>query len=136
MATEKLSVKSLNAEINSHMYILNLNIQCLTNKIDELSILLKDGKYDVITLTETWMTNEILLSINIPGYKVSAHYCRQNLKHGGVAILLKSNQNYKKLQIAEKLVEDLHFEVAVVELPMIIVVATYRSPKANDAIFF
>ena len=85
------------------MYILNLNIQCLTNKIDEFSILLKDGKYDVLTLTETWMTNEILLSINIPGYKVSAHYCRQNLKHGGVAILLKSNQNYKKLQIAEKI---------------------------------
>ena len=48
------------------------------------------------------------------------------------------DQQFKELQIAERLVDDLHFKVAVVDMPKIntIIIATYRSPNAIDDTFF
>ena len=79
-AAENLIIKPPNRQRNCYMSILNLNVQCLSNKIDEISIFLNDGDYDVISLTETWMTSETMLNINIPNYRIAANYSRLELK--------------------------------------------------------
>ena len=53
-----------------------------------------------------------------------------------MALLIRDDQQYKELLDAEKLVEDMHFEVAIAELNSnAITVAIYKSPNANDDIF-
>ena len=42
------------------MKILNLNIRSLVPKVTELGDYVKNGDYDLIILTETWLTGNIL----------------------------------------------------------------------------
>ncbi|KAL3288462.1 hypothetical protein HHI36_002907, partial [Cryptolaemus montrouzieri] len=72
--------------------ILNLNVQCLTNKIDYLDYILNEEKFKIACLTETWMTKEQLDGLVIPHYDIAIAFARVNHRHGGCLILARENK--------------------------------------------
>lgn len=73
---------------------------------------------------------------NIVGYKCADIYCRGIYSHGGVAIYLQSNVNFKKIDVEYFCIEK-DFEVVAVILTdlNIILVSIYRSPHSNTNTF-
>ena len=81
------------------LVILNLNIRGLYSKIGKLVYLidhvLSDKTPDIITLSETWMTNHTP-KFTIPGYKLY-HSNRVGRRGGGVGVLVKQNLSSREL---------------------------------------
>jgi exonuclease III len=49
--------------------ILLTNILSLRNKVDELQLVVEHNSADIVSLTETWLSDDILTDeISIPGY--------------------------------------------------------------------
>lgn len=71
--------------------ILNLNIQCLRNKLDLLDFVLCSVDYKLICITEHWMSDDELKFLNIKNYKVASAYSRKNVQHGGTLILTRDD---------------------------------------------
>ena len=128
------SVSVANMLNDSHFGIYHLNIQCLTNKIDELSLFLDTYKFDILGLSEHWIDNrEILDKVNIIGYKLVSSYCRTAHRHGGVLIFAKNNLKCKPLQLDEYCVE-MHAEFCGLEIPSqkLRVILLYRPSTSRD----
>ena len=67
------------------------NVQSLFGKIDELKLLTSEENFDIMFLTETWLTDDISDGeLSIPGYSIFRRD-RFNRKGGGIAIYIKSH---------------------------------------------
>lgn len=72
------------------MKILNLNIRSLVPKITELRDYVKNGDYDLIILTETWLSGNILNDVvTLDSYNL--HRYDRFGRGGGVAIYVKNS---------------------------------------------
>jgi exonuclease III len=59
----------------------NLNVRSLYNKIDQFSTFVKDNKFDIIGVNETWLDSSIdNAEIEIPGYTIIR---KDRNRHGG-----------------------------------------------------
>lgn len=88
----------LNCKLQKGLKIAHLNIQCLTNKIDYVNLLLHNNNIDVLCLSETWLTNSIDDSeLSINGYDI-CRLDRQNDKsHGGVICYVKEGVSFREI---------------------------------------
>lgn len=71
---------------SNQLGIFHLNVQCLNNKTDMLSLYLRDADFDVLCISEHWQDSREIINQCIPGYVLRASFCRDRLRHGGVAI--------------------------------------------------
>lgn len=108
--------------------VFHVNIQCITNKIGQLSMLLDKYNYDVVCLSEHWQTEDNLCLINLPYYKLANYYCRSASIHGGVCIYIKNNLEFKALNFEDFNCE-FNSEFCGIELisQNIIIITVYRS---------
>lgn len=68
------------------------NFQSLYNKQDTLEAFLDQNSiYNVICISETWLTQEKLDLIHFSGYKFASSFCRTTRTGGGVCILLQEH---------------------------------------------
>ena len=76
--------------------IAHLNTQSMTSSFPEFEAMLSAYKFDIITLSETWLKdNKLLLQyVSIPGYNFE-FLNRQNKRGGGVGVYLKDHLQYK-----------------------------------------
>ena len=76
--------------------IAHLNTQSITSSFAEFETMLTRYKFDIITLSETWLKDNALLlqHVNIPGYKVE-FVNRPNKRGGGVGLYIKENLQFK-----------------------------------------
>lgn len=81
------SVKSVSRSDTVSLF--HVNIQCISNKLDQLSLFLDKYKFDIVCLSEHWLDQCTLESINIPMYSLANFFCREPNKHGGVLIFIK-----------------------------------------------
>ena len=60
-------------ELKTHNIICHLNTQSMTSTFDKFQFIVNESKFDIITLSETWLKNDKHLSeyVNLPGYKFS-----------------------------------------------------------------
>ena len=65
------------------------NAQSMGDKQNELELLIHEGKYDLIGITETWWDDSHDWNIAIVGYN-SFKKNRRNRKGGGVALYVKN----------------------------------------------
>lgn len=72
------------------------NIQCITNKIDELNIFLSESDIDVIVMCEHWLLPNNYHFYSLEGYDLSAKYLRRDHIHGGVAIFTRESIRTKE----------------------------------------
>ena len=77
----------------------HLNAQSITNKLDDITILLRDQQLDILCLSETWLWPQIsdqLLAF--PGYCILRRD-RDSRRGGGVAILHRSEMQVQRMQM-------------------------------------
>ena len=88
----------------SHLSMMHLNTQSMTSTFDELSLLISDCPFDIVTLSETWLeNNQLLLNyVSIPGYATT---CRNwNVCKGGrVGAHIKESVQFKRRTDIENL---------------------------------
>lgn len=114
----------------------HINIQSLNNKVDLLSIFLNEYPFDIICISEHWLYNTAIETINLPQYKLTTFFCREPDKHGGVAIFLKNEISFKIIDLSSFNVE-FDIEMCGIELVKlkIVLITIYRTGKGNYKIF-
>ena len=83
-------------EIKIHISICHLNTQSVTLTFDKSQFMVNESKFDIITLSETWLKNDkhLLEYVSLPGYKFS--YRNRDEKRGdGVGVYIKDCITYK-----------------------------------------
>lgn len=113
------------------------NIQCLTNKVDDLNVFLIDSNIDIIMMTEHWLTPSNYQLYALEGYDLRAKYLRERHIHGGVAIYIRKGIKTKeRLDIHTYSVEFV-VEFCAVEIVEcnILLITVYR-PDRDIELFF
>lgn len=121
---------------NTMLSVFHVNIQCLSNKVDQINLFLDKFKFKAVCFSEHWQNESILKCINVLGYTLVSHFCRKSYKHGGVALYLKNNLKYKLLILDDYNCE-LHSEFCGIELipNKILIITLYRSCLGDSDIF-
>jgi hypothetical protein len=113
--------------------ILQLNVRCLSNKLEELEIFFEEHKPDIVCISEHWQKEEAIESITFKNYYLANYFCRSVSKHGGVAILVKSNIQSARVQLIDDLSFEFHCELVAIEITClrVTVISAYHSPPPN-----
>lgn len=113
--------------------LFHINVQALSNKVDQVNLFLSDFNLDILCITEHWLNESCLKSINLYGYILSSYFCRSLSVHGGVCIFLKKDIKFKRLMVDE-FCQEFHSEFCAIELPDIRtnVIVVYRSGVNGD----
>ena len=103
----------------------------------ELNHYLSQKNFNVLCFSEIWSCKEQLKYVNLNNYKLATYYTRKNHIHGGVAIYVSNNLEFKSYPFAENLCEDIHFEISAIELRKYnsLIACCYRSPVGDTEIF-
>ena len=138
-------LKSCNPLLQDNNFnLLNLNIQSLNSKIDELLIFLNDlqnnnlCKFNILTLQETWLKEHE--SIAIPGYNVANKVKLNSNIGGGLAIYIDDTYDFKiRNDILVPSTNQHKYDYLFIEVfpnklksKSIIVGTVYRSPGFNS----
>ena len=83
-------------ELKTHISICHLNTKSMTSTFGEFQFMVNELKFDIITLSETWLKNDkhLLEYANTPGYKFS-YRNRDEKKGGGVGVHIKDCITYE-----------------------------------------
>ena len=79
-----------------HLSIGHLNTQSMVSSFDEFNVMLQEHPFDILTLSETWLKDDVNLLnyVQILGYKF--RYRNQNERRGGgVGLYIKDSIEYK-----------------------------------------
>lgn len=117
--------------------IFHLNVQCLNNKTDMLSLYLRDAKFDILCFSEHWQDSSEIANQYIPGYILRASFCRDRLRHGGVAIYTGCGIVCDEISLEDLSVE-FQAEFAGIALHGLncAVIVVYRSDRHGDFAVF
>ena len=91
-----------------------VNIQSVTNKIQEIRDLINENRYDVLMLTETWLSECDRAKINemTPATHAFFHCPRENRRGGGVGIMLSTSFSKVKVNQVERFDTFEHIQVS------------------------
>ena len=112
----------------SLLSIFHINIQCLTNKIDEVTLFCEKFKFQILCFSEHWIVNrDILKMITFSEYQLISFYCRKVRLHGGVSIYVHKSLTCIPICLDPYCVE-MHAEFCGVEVPRAktIIITVYR----------
>ena len=112
------------------------SIQTITKR-DELELLMSRYQYDVVAITESWLTGEFLDSeVNIPGYTMfrkDRGFVRDNVKGGGVLIYVKDCFcAYECDDLNKFKCEAIWINLKLSSKNTVLIGVCYRSPNAVD----
>lgn len=116
--------------------IIHFNARSLKSNFSKIKDYLEelDTHFDVIAISETWLSEEDCLDYNFENYE-ACHMLRRNNIAGGVALYIKSSVKFKLIKHKSFIVDDL-LECVTVELNMekdekILVSCIYRTPGSS-----
>ena len=97
--------------------ILHINACCLTNKFDNIKVMLKSLKSqpDVLCITETWLESNNKDYFKLKGYSVF-HLTRTSRTHGGIAVFVKSDIKVSRIHELSFINDDI--EILTIELAL------------------
>ncbi|KAL3289998.1 hypothetical protein HHI36_023376 [Cryptolaemus montrouzieri] len=117
---------------------MQLNVQCLTNEINNLDVLLAQVKPDIFSIAEPWCTFDNLRVMSLRNYVQAASFCRPSRGHGYVVLYVRSNLQVDDVGISD-LSKEMEFEFVAVKFILsgveIIVVSAYRPPSGDFQVF-
>lgn len=117
--------------------ILQVNIQCIRNKILEIEHFCAQENIHVICVSEHWLKDD-QSNIFIPsGFVKASLVCRKNKKNGGVAIFLKDGITFSE-QNLNNFYAEMDFEICGIKITDLdlYIVSVYRSTSGNTKVFF
>ena len=87
----------INFKSNNNFNILHCNARSIKYKFEQFLTLLASMacKFDIIGISETWLSDEIMGSYNMPDYNI-IYNNRQEGRGGGVAIYIHKSFSYKE----------------------------------------
>ena len=113
------------------LHLLDLNVNSLLPKFDELRYIVKVSNAAVIGITKSKLDNCILDSeIQIDNYQI-LHWDR-NRKGGGVACYVRNDRSYIKKDFFPEEIENMFFEILLLKTKPITVGIVYRPPNQNN----
>ncbi|XP_045477990.1 uncharacterized protein LOC123683137 [Harmonia axyridis] len=89
---------------------MQLNVQCLSNKLNSLEVLLEEKHPDVLSVSEHWCKEDGVTSMVLPGYTLADYFCRSSREHGGSLLYTRNGLEVKRLKVSEFSVE-MHVEI-------------------------
>ena len=74
--------------------IININIRSLKKNCDKLIMFLNtfDDHFDIVSITETWLSDNNIFIFNIPGYN---HICSNRKHKNGGGVLIYTREHYQ-----------------------------------------
>lgn len=123
----------------SAIKLLHLNVQCISNKLPQIDMLIDSSNIDIFLVSEHWQCFEYLKLCNVQNMSLAVAYCREKNKHGGVAIYLRNSKlftfkNIDFLQDVSRMFEVECCGIVSDELKAIIIVI-YRVPSSEFTAF-
>lgn len=117
--------------------MLHINVQSLSNKIDDLQIYLYYHQFDILCLSEHWLTENKLHTVNINNYYLITSFCRTDISHGGVAIFVREGISLKSMDLSKYSVS-LHAEFCGAEMvgTNTFILCLYRSSSSGNLEIF
>lgn len=122
-----------------HVTLLHLNCRSLSYKFDTFTSFLENlpMQFDIVVLTETWLTDNIANLYTIDGYNM---YCKQRADGigGGICVYVKSQYQVTVSDIKFNTSCFEHFELSINSScfkQSVIVSAVYRPPNKSVKIF-
>ena len=93
-------------QFSNHTSICHLNTQSMCSTSDEFYVMCNTYKYDIITLSETWLKNNhhLIEHVQIPGYQLDFGN-RDNTRGGAVGVYIKEHIKFKRRHDIEKIVD-------------------------------
>ncbi len=95
-------------------------------------------EFDVIGVSETWLTDDTVDNYNIPGYNL--YYSnRQEARGGGVAVFVKTElkcKECKNLEFNNSYCNTKFIEIEMADSKNIIIGVIYRAPSSNPNFYF
>ena len=110
------------------LIICHVNLNCLTNKTNNVQNLLYDNNIDILGISETWLISDIGDSfVNVGGYEIVRLDNPGPVRKHGVAIYVKSDLKFEVISCSLINLLILYFEMFD-----IYVVIVYRPPSYDD----
>lgn len=111
-------------------------MQSLGNSIEKINeTLATHTDCKIICITEHWKTEDQLKNLAINNFRLKSIFCRSQGKHGGSAIYVHKDINFKRNLKIEKLSKSGVCEMAAVEGNLgkadAVMVSIYRPPSTN-----
>lgn len=112
-------------------------MRSIHKKYLEIESLANQQECDVLCLTETWCKDYQLQSMNIENYTLATYFNRKFFEHGGTAIYVKNNLDFKVRNDLNKMSFETNCELAAIELKpsKLVIIALYR-PEYDMNLFF
>ena len=104
-------------DFHSHVLtILHHNVQSLSNKVLQLSILLNSDfiHADILCFTEYWLMEEQIRVLNTDNFKSVSNCSRLSSNHGGLCIFVQQDQQTKEVNYLKGIGSEKVFEITVV----------------------
>jgi hypothetical protein len=79
--------------------ILSVNTQSLSDKLNEVELMLHQNDIAVFCSSEHWYTDDTKYLATIDGYNCASIFCRSVKARGGVAIFTKEGISYREIDI-------------------------------------
>lgn len=80
-----------------YLKIFHLNIQCVTNKVDEPNIFLEQNSYELVFSSLHWLTKESINVIKYLNYSLGAFYFGVVGTFGQVSIYVSNDINFENV---------------------------------------
>ena len=119
------------------MKIAHVNIRSLRNKVIDVQYFLTSNQYDLFSLSETWLDDDICMNeiSCVPGYKFVGKH-RGSLG-GGVGCYIKENISYLRREDLESdEIELMWLEIKRHQSSSYFVGVLYRKPSSDATLFF
>jgi len=118
--------------------IAHINCRSMNHKISDIEHLLIHTKCAVMAVTETWLTDDLASTINIPGYNF-VHRARSSGIRGGVGFLIRSDIEFFRIEDMPGSNVDT-FESLFIKFPQprskdIVMGSIYRPPNTSISDF-
>ena len=114
-----------------YLTIKHINAQSLQGHFDEIALLIRERKIDILCVSETWLTPLVANKyVDIPDFNIFRHDLKPG---GGVCIYVRSDLKVTRIEPKVEngtLVEDIWLQIQFKKLPSIIIGTIYRHPKA------
>jgi len=123
-------------ELNKHISICHLNTQSMNSTFDEFQFMISEMKFDIITLSETWLKNDknLLEYVKVPGYEF-VYRNRDEKRGGGVGIYIKETINFKirnDIVKIDETIEHTWIEIASKSTKSDYLVGVFYQPSSED----
>ena len=117
----------------SNLKIIYTNADTLTNKLDELKMIIEAKEPDIIAVTEIFLKTKLfeldISSFHIKGYQ---RYTNQEDSSRGVIIYCKDNLNSSSVVFDRDTIESIWTKVKLNKHDNLLIGCIYRSPNSSN----